>query len=263
MNIFAISDLHIGDGGPRDNFEYLEKEKKLYDFLDFVQDNNGSVIICGDLFELWQSNISKVLTKRVKLLDRLSSMGATYILGNHDSDLMHFIGGGWLRHKFFRMMCTQCNVYSKSGKLYIFTHGHQVDTYCASETPGLGRIAAIYAGIKEDRNGSPIINKYSTIEQDASARLGRIVRAFNFLRRKPDRNELMNKGLFEYKGECDVIVSGHTHVAGRIRDWHYNCGTWAEEVDSFVYVDDSGISGVYDWVNGNPVSNNNELKICK
>ena len=42
-------------------------KKQLRSFLDFVEDNHGRLVICGDLFELWQSNISKVLTKRIWL----------------------------------------------------------------------------------------------------------------------------------------------------------------------------------------------------
>ncbi len=102
MSVYAISDLHMGDGGPRDNFAYGDREDRIQLFLDFVEDNHGRLVICGDLFELWQSNVSKVLTKRMWLLDRLARMEAVYVLGNHDADLRYFVGQQhtWLGHPF-------------------------------------------------------------------------------------------------------------------------------------------------------------------
>ena len=98
--IYCISDLHLGDGGPRDNF-LPAKEKQLLSFLDYVEEQDGELLILGDLFELWQANWSKVFTYRKHLLDRLAVLGATYILGNHDADLYHFQGTSWINHPLF------------------------------------------------------------------------------------------------------------------------------------------------------------------
>ena len=131
--LYAISDLHMGDGGCRDSFAYGTHEAELMSFLDMVEAVCGRLVICGDLFELWQSNISKVLTKRVWLLDRLDRMKAIYVLGNHDADLRYFLFGEreWLNHQFFRRM-TDSFSQVIGGRRFHFTHGHAADPYCAA-----------------------------------------------------------------------------------------------------------------------------------
>jgi UDP-2,3-diacylglucosamine pyrophosphatase LpxH len=259
--VYAISDLHMGDAGPRDNFAYYGlREKYLMSFLDFVEENNGRLVICGDLFELWQSNISKVLTKRIWLLDRLAKMQAVYVLGNHDADLRYFLGQkGWLTHPFFERMCNGCHL-NLGGKSFEFIHGHEADSYCASDTPGVGRITAIYSGLAEDRNGGPMLDKYNTVEQKVIGPLERMVSVWNWFRGKPDRFTEINRNLKDLL-VSDVLVCGHTHRPGRIGDWHYNCGTWAEETNSFLCINQDGTVGVFDWKDNQPVPNNTELPI--
>ena len=94
--IFVISDLHMGDGGPRDNFPLDNREKELGLFLDYVASQQGELIILGDLFEFWQMNLSKIVMKHLPLLDRLAAMNATYVLGNHDADFDQFHRHGFL-----------------------------------------------------------------------------------------------------------------------------------------------------------------------
>lgn len=262
--LYVISDLHFGDGGFRDNFAYGSHARELSSFLDMVEANRGRLVICGDLFELWQSNISKVLTRSVGLLNRLARMRAIYVLGNHDADLSYFTPG-WLGHPFFRTMRLE-HTEKIGGRYFHFIHGHQADPYCASDTPGLGRITAIYSGLAEDRNGGPMLNKYRTVEDKVVGRLERLVSLWNRLRGKPDRFTEINRGLgriHDRDHDCDqaVIVCGHTHFPGHIGTWHYNSGTWAECVNSFLRIGPEGGVGVFDWTDYRAVPNNRELPI--
>lgn len=261
--IFAISDLHLGDGGPRDNFfAYSDREKQFSAFLDYVEGIDGEIVIVGDFFELWQSNMSKVLMRRMWLLDQLARMNSVYVLGNHDADLRYFIKQkGWLLHPFFNRMCN--SYYTHMGdKLFKFIHGHHVDPYCKSDKPGIGRISAIYTGIKEDRNGGPMVDKYRTIEQKTLRRLGKLSRFCNWVTGKPNLNIQMNRKLRDMKPHAvNTIVCGHTHKAGRIGSWLYNCGTWAEGKCSFVKITDDGEANVFDWVNNKAILNTTELPI--
>lgn len=240
MNLFAISDLHLGDGGPRDNFT-PDKEAELNRFLDFVElQRDPKLVICGDLFELWQANISRVLMHRLGLLDRLARLGAIYVLGNHDIDLKYFVGQpGWLGHPFFQTMCLSYET-KFAGRRYAFIHGHEADPYCRSEDPGLGRITAIYSGLKETRHGGPMRTKYRTVEQCSVGRLERLVNFLGRLVGKPNRRKAMNRELQVLAKAigADTLVCGHTHFPGRIGDWHVNCGTWAERDNSFVWIKD-------------------------
>lgn len=255
--IYAVSDLHMGDGGPRDNF--TRNEKTFLSFLDMVEDHHGSLVICGDFFELWQSNMSKVLTMRETLLNRLAQMAAVYVVGNHDADLKYFIGRkGWISHPFFDHMCLGCAV--KSGdRLFHFIHGHEADPYCLGDTPGLGRITAIYSGLKEDRNGSPMLDKYLTVEDRVIGRMEWFVSIRNWFRRKPDRFKEINHNLHNVylATTCDSLVCGHTHRPGHNGTWLYNCGTWAQQTNSFVRI--NGEAKVFDWVNRDAVINDTIL----
>jgi predicted phosphodiesterase len=265
--IYCVSDLHLGNGGPRDNFAHMNDCRRAAEFdsfLDFVEKQNGQLLILGDLFELWQSNMSEVLAYRIALLDRLATMGAIYVLGNHDADLLYFISppGGpyWLTHPFFRTMC-RCHRTTVAGRTFRFVHGHDADPFWG-DAPGLGRITAIYTGLKEDRNGSPLRKKYPTVE---ARTLCRLEWPINFIRRLcglPDRVQQMNRGLCKLLEESgdDVLVAGHTHLAGKVAGWGvYNCGTWAEQTCSFVVINQTASVGVFDWVDHKPVPNGCKL----
>lgn len=264
MPTYCVSDLHMGDGGPRDNFAYGSRERELLAFLDMVEEDKGDLVIVGDLFELWQSNVSKVLTKRIWLLDRLAKMGAIYVLGNHDADLNYFIDVPWLSHPFFKTM--RLSHQAKIGRrTFKFIHGHQADPYCAGDTPGLGRITAIYSGLREDQNGGPMLDEYRTVEAKVVGRMERFVSVWNWLRGKPDRFTEINRSLHRLyvddHDEPDTLICGHTHRPGRIGSWLYNCGTWAERTNSFLRINDNGVVGVSDWVDRRMVPNRTELPI--
>jgi hypothetical protein len=257
--LYAISDLHMGDCGPRDNF--VSHEKDLWAFLDMVEDCHAKLVICGDLFELWQSNISKVLTKRISLLDRLARMQTYYVLGNHDADLLYFIGNNWLTHPFFTRM-TRCFA-PMCGDIegFYFTHGHEADAYCASDVPGLGRITAIYTGLAEDKNGGPMHNKYQTVESKVLGPWEKAASLWGQFRGKPSRDVEINRFLRNMRDKRRrTIVCGHTHTAGRIGNWLFNCGTWAEGVNSFVRIED-GVASVHNWANREETPNLMELPI--
>lgn len=244
--IFCISDLHLGDGGPRDNF-LPEKEKQLYAFLDYVEAQHGELLILGDLFEMWQANWSKVFTYREHLLDRMARMGATYILGNHDADLYYFQGTRWINHPLFNGMVSEVRR-TIHGRSIQFCHGHQADEYCAGLNPGLGRITAIYTGLKEDRHGGPMLDKYRTVEQKYLGPMEWTVSLLKRLGGKPDRFTEINRLLLT-KYTADCIIFGHTHLAGRVKQGRslYNTGTWAERINSFVVVHPRGTINVFDW----------------
>jgi len=243
--IYCISDLHLGDGGPRDNF-LPEKEKQLFAFLDYVEAQHGELLILGDLFEMWQANWSRIFTTRERLLDRFAAMGATYILGNHDADLFYFQDTPWLNHPLFRNMVSEVRRTIR-GRSFQFCHGHQADEYCSAMNPGLGRITAIYTGLKEDRHGGPMLDKYRTIEQKYLRPLEWVVSVLKRLCGKPDRFTEINQLLMQ-KFTADYIIFGHTHSAGHVQHggrYLYNTGTWAERTNSFVRVDQSVT--VWDW----------------
>ena len=264
--IYVVSDLHLGDGGPRDNFAHMSNGERLCEFLGFleyVKSQNGKLIICGDLFDFWQANLSKVIIHYQELLNILAEMDTIYILGNHDSDLRYFLGvkEPWLKHPFFKTMC-ESHVEDINGHYVHFLHGHQVDPYCKSDSPDIGRITAIYTGLKEDKHGGPLLNKHLTVEKAYLGWVEWLVGLGQRICGKGGRYEAMNRELcnLRVRGGYSAIISGHTHFAGSVGTSVYNTGTWAEQVNSFVLVDPKGTISVYDWIKGQAISNLKELR---
>lgn len=279
--IFCVSDLHMGDCGPRDNFAGMNhgmREKEFLRFLDYVERRNGELIIAGDLFELWQGNISKVITCRKSLLDRLAAMGAKYMLGNHDIDLLHFKERNGIRldHPLFRDLHTEREIVV-NGRHILLIHGHEQDVYCRDESPGIGRISAIYSGLREDRNGGPLSKwKYGGATVEARS-LGHWDRFSRFCRRlvgQPNATMVMRREILEtYKDrDVDALIYGHTHEPGQFYRFSnvvgqyidlpiYNTGTWAESVNTFAEIDSKGEVRLFDWTMGGAVRNTDRLYV--
>ena len=284
-DIFVISDLHMGDCGPRDNFAVGDKEKQLDLFLDFVKEENGELIIVGDLFEFWQASLGKVLVMRRPLIDRLSNMGAIFVIGNHDSDLEALIGSDILGHRFFKKMSTRF-MRRIGDKGFMFMHGHEVDPYNRGDVPGLGRIAAIFAGICEDINRSPVLGTGEPVENWLLKRFKPLEKLYNWIRRKWERAvfefkrciaggrkrrltpaqspKRAKKMLQQYRKDraeegYSIAIVGHTHKVGRFEDWYFNSGSWATGENNFLRISDDGTVGVFDWENGKAIPNGTVL----
>lgn len=280
--IFAISDLHIGDGGPRDNFAVGDRRGQLNRFLDHVAEEDGELIILGDLFEFWQASLSTVITRNLGLLDRLAELDATYVIGNHDIDLAAFIGDSMLNHPFFRKMCGPFTR-KIGGKQFKFMHGHEVDPFNKDEAPSWGRMMTIFAGICEDKNGAPMLgdkpveellscvgelalrglhclsNKYAKHPEDKTrSAKGQMTPAQN-----PSRAEEMRRHYADDRkaGGYDVAVVGHTHEPGRMSDWYFNTGSWATTANNFVRITPDGKVNVFDWADGIPSPNDTILSL--
>ena len=252
--VFVISDLHAGDGGPRDSFRVPGRWIQLLNFLRFSRQENAILVVAGDLLELWQTNVSKTIVANLQLISLLSSYRATYLLGNHDADLNYFPGSHILDISLIEHAVRSVDLMVGEKKFTII-HGHEADPYCVSDQPGLGRITAILTGIAEDRHGGPMASKYKTIAQKVVGPMDRAVSRFRWLTGRPSREVGINRELLNIREQsgCDVLISGHTHKAGRIGTDYYNTGTWAEFTNSFVRINPDGSVGVYNWIDNKPV----------
>jgi UDP-2,3-diacylglucosamine pyrophosphatase LpxH len=282
--IFVMSDLHMGDGGARDNFAVGDRERQLSLFLDYVTQEQGELIVLGDLFEFWQMNLSRIVTRHRLLVDRLAEMNAIYVLGNHDADLDGFVGTGFMPHPLFQRMCGPFER-QIGGKRFKFMHGHEVDPVNQGDEPKWGRIFCIIAGMAEDKNGSPLYPNGDYVENDLekigdsllgpwTALVSRISRwlhcgglgiAGEHLTpaQNPDRAKEMLDLYREDKetNGYDVLIAGHTHQPGRIGDWYFNSGTWARKMNNFVRISPTGDVTVFDWADGQPKPNTTMLKM--
>jgi UDP-2,3-diacylglucosamine pyrophosphatase LpxH/uncharacterized membrane protein HdeD (DUF308 family) len=277
-DIFVISDLHLGDGGVRDKFEAGGKTPQLRAFLDHVGSEGGELFILGDLFELWQMNLSLLLVKRRELLDHLAALPLVYVPGNHDVDLAHFISTDFFEHPFFRSMRAPFHR-ELGGRRYRFFHGHETDPWNAGDDPGFGRMLAIFAGVFEDENGSALLASgegvgdvleqfgesmltiwtcaAATVKGRPADTAKRDVRPNAALTPAQDPDRLVEHvaGVRADRDErgYDVAVLGHTHKPGRIGDWYYNSGSWTGRRNSFLRISPDGEVRHLEWKDGRAV----------
>jgi len=263
MPIFCVSDLHLCDRGPRDNFCVGGREERFCRFLDHVQKQSGRLFILGDLFDWWQVNLSNSINEYRKLLNRLWQDDAVYVPGNHDNALSNFIESILMpkinllyemKLPFSRGIC---------GRHFTFLHGHEADPYCSNSNPGIGEITAIISGMLEDRNKSPNYKGHA-IEDRFIGTLDKMMSLWRKLAGETGRLDEMINGVEEYRKQqgADVVVSGHTHIAGQISDFHYNCGSWCRDCDTFVRIEDEGIADVFEWTKNNRAVPYNKILRC-
>ena len=189
--------------------------------------------------------------------------------GNHDVDLVRFMGTGFLGHPFFHAMRPPF-VRELGGRRYRFLHGHETDPWNAGDDPGFGRMLAIFAGVFEDRNGSPlrmggagvgdVLEQFGesmlSIWRSAAATVqgrgaGAGLRPNHALTPVQDPDRLVEhvagvRADLEKRG-YDVAVLGHTHRPGRIGDWYFNSGSWLGPRNAFLRISPEGDVRYLEW----------------
>ncbi len=284
--IFIISDLHMGDQGPRDNFEADNKEAALKQFLSHVKKENGQLIILGDLFEFWKANMGKVLVTRRNWIDRFDQMQAIYMIGNHDIQLEAFIGSDLLAHPFFSRM-TGPFIQTIGGKKIKFLHGHEVEPFQRDGNPGWGTIFTIIRGIIEDKKGSPLLsadgasekawlgmgqrfawlwNMYmNRLENKATKKENKKNKKKKKKKKKkprvyhiereltPSQSPARAKGMLglfkkeRARANVDVVIAGHTHAARAFKGWYYNSGCWIGTKQDYIRIQPNGQIDLLEW----------------
>ena len=85
---WAISDIHLGSRNAADDFNDVGhgSESLLIDWLQDKQD--GTVIVIGDLFDLWRAKLHEIENSYANLIPLLFRKMHTYVVGNHDQWLI-------------------------------------------------------------------------------------------------------------------------------------------------------------------------------
>jgi len=250
---YIISDLHWCDKGPRDTFCLNGRIDRFNSFLDWVETKEkAKLIILGDMLDFWRVNISAAIEIYKEELDRLNSMGAEYVPGNHDNAFTYFLNNNI--HLPHMLLEKAIGPFSETigGKKFTFLHGHEVDKYCKDNNPGIGNINVIISGLIADKNNSPIKHGKNIEDELVNA-----LEFFNNLYLKilnhPDSRKQTLLDIEKYRKEknADVVIYGHTHEAGNIGDHHYNTGTWSRDIDTFAEIMDDGEVNLYQWTKDN------------
>jgi len=236
MKIF-ISDLHIGDGSRTDDFH---RDKEFLTFLDFVEKEALELVVVGDLFELWQAELDKILFRHTDVVNRLLSLRkklkVTYVIGNHDH--VPFVK---LVEADIGIQTEYCD--EESG--IVAEHGNRYDVFNRYKNPlrsikwPSGRYISVFLAQLE-RLISPDIDTWfkNTVEN-----VDEFLREAALIRNKvtPSSKEYLAKGghfgefekavISHMNKGAKIVIFGHTHKAQLdvMGDGIYaNCGSWVD-----------------------------------
>jgi UDP-2,3-diacylglucosamine pyrophosphatase LpxH len=256
-NLYIVSDLHMGDGSQKDNFEPFKKA--FEDFLHeevFVSGGNR-LILAGDIFEFWQSFHSTIIKQNYDILRTLVDNGAIFVVGNHDIDLIDFVGSA-INLKFFDLLAHDLQ-FKVSGKKFFVCHGHEFDKY---NDPGRhlvwGRICALFASWVEMEVGRKIGGTLT--EEWLMSGAMQIVRLAKWIMGKyfktPSQQKKPEKIVPEYIAEArkvkesrglDFVISGHTHLVGFYQEWYLNSGSWQNTPLTYVKISKEAECRIFEW----------------
>jgi UDP-2,3-diacylglucosamine pyrophosphatase LpxH len=96
----VISDLHLGDGGPADQFDTLGSAPLLERLLQSVEaDPDCHLVLLGDTFEFWQFGLEAICSRYERLLELLQCLARdgrlSWVIGNHDYELPYLKTDRW------------------------------------------------------------------------------------------------------------------------------------------------------------------------
>lgn len=249
MSRFIVSDLHACDGGPRDAFAFEGRPDRFHNFLNMVEREQGKLYVLGDLLDFWQVPVGSAIVTYREMLDRLATMGAEWVVGNHDNALAPLAGSPlMIDHPLFKGASGPFEE-TIGGRKFAFLHGHEADPYCCDVNPGIGEITAIISGLLEDRNKGPF-HKGHAVADEFVGTLEKALTLWRTLTFQHGRQAEMVAGVEAYRKErgCDVVIYGHTHEPGNIGDYHFNSGCWARMKDTYVRIEDDGTAAVWEWM---------------
>lgn len=279
--MFVVSDLHMGDRSPKDNLRQGNRETMFDQFLAYVADQRGQLVLLGDVFELLRYPLDSIIARRQGLLDHLARMDTVYVPGNHDQDLTSLIGAGDPPHPFFHRT-SHAFVHQVGDRRFKFMHGHEVDPMITSSTQSITRMIGAVAYLLEFRQGTCILSNDAItdalleIGEHALELWSRLTRRMNralrecYNRMPAEQMTLLSRhartcrmlGRYHQdkaKGLYDVAIVGHTHKAGTFHNWYFNSGSWTGSHSNFLRISPDGNVAVFDWSAAGPRSNNTLL----
>ena len=246
MTWYVVSDLHLGDGSKKDNFQ--KNSGSFSKFLDKVSDEKASLAIAGDFFELWQCNIFDIFKIYHKLLIKMFSLNPIIVIGNHDIDLIQLVNLDFTFSK---------NIYSEGyhipkSKIYV-EHGNAYDAW---NDPN--------RNLKAGRLITNAVGYFENVDPEAEKNLSKIWTGMKslFSLDKPVLKETWDWNTPANSLEPDIdkyirgakrrirkskntdnriwrIVMGHTHQEGFTKDYTvFNSGSWVTDKPAFAEADE-------------------------
>jgi UDP-2,3-diacylglucosamine pyrophosphatase LpxH len=235
--ILVVSDLHAGhpDADVPAFLEFLEACESI---------DGGTLVLLGDIFDLWRRRNGPLLVEHGELLDRLTrlrGMDVRYLVGNHDYALLAIAArsgghGPFPVEKQLRL--------EEGGRTTLFLHGYELEVYGSLEPVSVEAYEAFSARMCAvgDLGGAVTGRLYDLYARglDLSGKREALLRpaheratldAAETLALSPARRLLLGMDA------GDRLVYGHTHRPSVSADGlTANPGAWVE---------DGGESGTY------------------
>ena len=230
-----ISDLHINDGSPADDFGPAggSADEDLLVAVRGWREEGEQVCLAGDTFNLWQSLLRDIFRAHGPVIRELFSIVKVQVLGNHDWAMCGTQGFGsrWRGRKgFYPAYTTGWVPWAVVEGIYV-EHGHFHDPLirrwprtCAALSGGFGWV---------ERH---VWSDADVWAERAAAWLG------GTGRHGPNEPYLASIAKRAAEHGCNRAVWGHTHKAGGpwlvpvgkklVQVW--NCGCWTNGRRDFV-----------------------------
>lgn len=265
-NIYVVSDIHIGDKSPSDNFEPVRD--RFLAFLEYVNaDPNGVLILNGDTFEFWQSSLADVIYNNYDLLLRFIESKAIFMVGNHDCDLLPL---SKIPNRSANSNEFLGNVHSSidlqyGDRIVRIMHGHEFDPFNAPDRAVFaGKIIALITANIECAAPESGVEGWMQKIVEPIVRFAVITASsiYDTIFTKSKRaRESLDQTLAQYHiGNPNVIlVCGHVHAYGWWNEYYVNSGAWVQSCDPhYIKIEPSGDVKLFSWpsnkVNDNQVS---------
>ena len=193
MKLAVISDLHLGVGGPEDEFGHDDFE--FLQFLAFLEANFEKIILLGDIWETLTAaaraqveEIKRAQAKHREIHKRFQKQQYTYVFGNHDLVAKKHSGA------------LEQFTLEADGVRILFAHGHQSDLWCSKAK--CFSEAAMRVGAWLTRRGmKSVYRALAAIEQQRD-------RTNHYIKR------------WAWNQDFDIVVTGHTHISERTEKGH-------------------------------------------
>jgi UDP-2,3-diacylglucosamine pyrophosphatase LpxH len=138
-----ISDIHFGDGGKSDDFR--NNVDALKAALQYYNDNNYTLILLGDIEELWQFSLPTIVkrykNRNYKYMKAFGNDRYIRVFGNHDIDWSTFRDPALKNPEKVHHAHEALKLVDSSGNVRVLlVHGHQGSTE-SDKLSWLSRIA--------------------------------------------------------------------------------------------------------------------------
>jgi len=248
--IYVVSDLHLGDGTATDNF--YENLTNFNNFLEFVEKDNGILVLAGDTFEMWQACLGDIIKTYGPLIDKILSLDPILIIGNHD---YHLLGFRDILKIPLENYLTDEVLVKINGKEIKIVHGHEFDIFNApGKSQFIGQIFSLIMSNLEIQYPESEIESWTQRNVEPIVRnimiQGMKIYQYLFGRSQSQVNGYLKESLDYYRSNNlnTFVIAGHSHRPGWYKDWYVNCGTWQDKDKSyFAKIDKNGIISLFHY----------------